>query len=67
MVDMRCKRGAKAMLYWRCCHEYFARYDECARWDGMIERLTQYEVATLARFLDAFIYSFRMVCKAAGS
>ena len=29
--------------YWRCEHEVFALYGECARWDGLTERLTRYE------------------------
>jgi hypothetical protein len=29
--------------YWRCQHEVFAQFGECARWDGLSEKLTRYE------------------------
>lgn len=44
ILDMRCPRGVKAVLYKRCQHEIFALFGECSRWDGMVERLTLYEV-----------------------
>lgn len=31
------------MQYWRCQHEVFAQFGECARWDGLSEKLTRYE------------------------
>jgi hypothetical protein len=36
-------QGAKVVQYWRCQHEVFALYGECARWDGLTERLTRYQ------------------------
>lgn len=44
ILDMRCPRGVKAVLYKRCQYEIFALFGECSRWDGMVERLTLYEV-----------------------
>lgn len=43
-LDMRCPKGVKSTLYHRCQHEIFALFGECARWDGMVERITLYEV-----------------------
>ncbi|GLC33992.1 Dynein regulatory complex subunit 7 [Pleodorina starrii] len=40
--DMRCPRGSKTTLYRRCQHEIFARFGDCSRWDGMVERLVLY-------------------------
>eukprot|EP00879_Flechtneria_rotunda_P024804 GHRR01026321.1.p1 GENE.GHRR01026321.1~~GHRR01026321.1.p1 ORF type:complete len:382 (+),score=116.83 GHRR01026321.1:1409-2554(+) len=42
MLDMRCPRGARTTLYKRCAHDIFAGFGECARWDGLVERLTLY-------------------------
>ena len=44
-LDMRCPRGVKSVLYHRCQHEIFALFGECSRWDGMVEKLTLYEVS----------------------
>ena len=46
-LDMRCPRGIKSLLYHRCQHEIFALFGECCRWDGMVEKLTLYEVELL--------------------
>ena len=46
-LDMRCPRGIKSLLYHRCQHEIFALFGECCRWDGMVEKLTLYEVGLL--------------------
>lgn len=43
-LDMRCPRGVKTVLYHCCQHEMFALFGECCRWDGMVEKLTLYEV-----------------------
>ena len=43
-LDMRCPRGVKTLLYHRCQHEIFALFGECCRWDGMVDKLTLYEV-----------------------
>ena len=43
-LDMRCPRGIKTVLYHRCQHEIFALFGECSRWDGMVDKLTLYEV-----------------------
>ncbi|GFR42728.1 hypothetical protein Agub_g3646 [Astrephomene gubernaculifera] len=40
--DMRCPRGSKLTLYRRCQHEIFARFGDCSRWDGMVEKLVLY-------------------------
>ncbi|PNW72944.1 hypothetical protein CHLRE_14g612700v5 [Chlamydomonas reinhardtii] len=40
--DMRCPRGSKLTLYRRAQHEIFARFGDCSRWDGMVERLVLY-------------------------
>ena len=37
--DMMCPRGYKITRYHRCTHEVFARFGECSRWDGQIQRL----------------------------
>ena len=29
-------------VYKNCTHEIFAGFGECARWDGMVERITKY-------------------------
>lgn len=43
-VGMPCgvSQGAKLTLYRRCQHEIFARFGDCSRWDGMVERLVLY-------------------------
>ncbi|CAG9466922.1 unnamed protein product [Pedinophyceae sp. YPF-701] len=41
--DTRCPRGVKTMMYKECKQEIFAYFGECARWDGMVERVTVYE------------------------
>lgn len=46
-LDMRCPRGVKTLLYHRCQHEIFALFGECCRWDGMVDKLTLYEVSAL--------------------
>jgi len=35
-------QGCRMTVYSRCTHEIFAGYGECARWDGLVERLTRY-------------------------
>ncbi len=35
-------QGAKLTLYRHCQHEIFARFGDCSRWDGMVERLVLY-------------------------
>ena len=37
--DIMCPRGYKITRYHRCTHEVFARFGECSRWDGQIQRL----------------------------
>lgn len=44
LVDLRCPRGGKTVLYARAQLELFAWFGECARWDGMVQRITLYEV-----------------------
>ena len=44
LVDLRCPRGAKTVLYAHAQLELFAWFGECARWDGMVQRATLYEV-----------------------
>ena len=46
LVDLRCPRGAKTVLYTRAQLELFAWFGECARWDGMVQRATLYEART---------------------
>lgn len=46
----RCYKGARSVRYYRCQADMFAYYGEFARWDGLTERITLYEVATLSRF-----------------
>ena len=29
-------------MYKRCLHEIYAGFGECARWDGLVERVTKY-------------------------
>lgn len=35
-------QGSRMMVYKNCTHEIFAGFGECARWDGMVERITKY-------------------------
>ena len=43
-LDMRCPKGAGRTQFRQCRREIFARFGECARWDGLAERYTLYEV-----------------------
>ena len=64
-LDMRCPRGVKAVLYHRCQHELFALFGECCRWDGMVEKLTLYEVTALLFAVLAYHHAmlgFAMLC-----
>jgi hypothetical protein len=36
-LDMRCPRGARAVLYRQARREMFALHGECKRWDGAVE------------------------------
>ncbi|KAK3273495.1 hypothetical protein CYMTET_18285 [Cymbomonas tetramitiformis] len=40
VFDMRCPKGVKITTYERSTYEVFAMFGECARWDGMVSRLT---------------------------
>lgn len=35
-------QGSRTTLYRRCTHDIFAPFGECARWDGLVERLTRF-------------------------
>jgi hypothetical protein len=35
-------QGSRTTLYKRCVHEIYAGFGECARWDGLVERVTKY-------------------------
>jgi len=35
-------QGSRTTLYNRCQVEVFARFGECSRWDGLVQRVTQY-------------------------
>ena len=64
-LDMRCPRGVKAVLYHRCQHELFALFGECCRWDGMVEKLTLYQVTALLSAVLAYhqaMLGFAMLC-----
>ncbi|KAL4859287.1 Dynein regulatory complex subunit 7 [Chlorella vulgaris] len=41
-LDSRCPRGEKAVQYRQARRELYARYGDCQRWDGLVERLTTY-------------------------
>lgn len=41
-LDTRCPWGAKAVQYRQARRELFALHGECARWDGLAERLTTF-------------------------
>lgn len=41
--DTRCPKGQKLIHYRQCTHEVFAKFGECSRWDGMVERLILFE------------------------
>jgi hypothetical protein len=43
-LDARCPRRARTLCYHRCLREIFALAGEGARWDGLTERLTLFEV-----------------------
>eukprot|EP00210_Caulerpa_lentillifera_P006016 g5750.t1 len=40
VFDMRCPRGQKVTTFKNCQYEKFAYFGECARWDGIIDRIT---------------------------
>jgi hypothetical protein len=55
LTNWRCCRhclwqGSRTTLYKRCVHEIYAGFGECARWDGLVERVTKY--ADDARHLE---------------
>jgi hypothetical protein len=35
-------QGARTTVFRRCLYEVFASFGECARWDGLVERVTRY-------------------------
>lgn len=35
-------QGSRTTLFDHCQYEIFAKYGECSRWDGVVERLTVY-------------------------
>jgi hypothetical protein len=35
-------QGSRTTVYKRCTHDIFATFGECARWDGLVERLTRF-------------------------
>ncbi len=43
-LDVRCPKGMKRTAYQQCQREIFARFGECSRWDGLVERYTLFEV-----------------------
>ena len=43
-LDLRCPKGLKRTMYRQCQREIMARFGECARWDGLVERYTLFEV-----------------------
>lgn len=47
MLDARCRKRGKTIRYHRCHKEIFALAGEGARWDGLIDRLTLFEVSSL--------------------
>jgi transposase len=51
-------QGSRTTLYKRCTHEIFAQFGECARWDGLVERLT--------RFADDARHTVEEVCRGVG-
>lgn len=46
VLDMRCPKGVKVIQYYKCVHEKFANFGECARWDGLVEKITMYDDET---------------------
>ena len=44
MVDNRCPGGVRLRAYERCQRETFAWAGLYARWDGLVERITTYNV-----------------------
>ena len=61
-LDMRCPRGIKTVLYHKCQHEIFALFGECSRWDGMVEKLTLYEVGHRTVLLCCGMLCCAVVC-----
>jgi len=47
-MDLRCPRGGRLVLYARAQAELFAWFGECARWDGMVQRVTVFEARARA-------------------
>ena len=41
--DTRCPKGHKLVQYKECTHEVFAKFGECSRWDGMVERVILFD------------------------
>lgn len=35
-------QGSRTTVYKCCTHDIFASFGECARWDGLVERLTRF-------------------------
>lgn len=42
MLTGPCVQGTRTTIYRRCTHEVFAPFGECARWDGLVERITTF-------------------------
>jgi len=51
VFDMRCPKGMKLTIFEKATYEVFAMFGECARWDGMVSRLTLH--ADKARSVEA--------------
>lgn len=41
-ASLLCTQGTRTTVYKRCTHEIFAAFGECARWDGLVERVTRF-------------------------
>eukprot|EP00887_Chlorella_sp_A99_P006380 scaffold3.g6380.t1 len=41
-LDVRCPRGSKTVCYRQARRELYAAFGECARWDGLVERVTTF-------------------------
>ncbi|KAL4458559.1 hypothetical protein ABPG75_013424 [Micractinium tetrahymenae] len=58
-LDMRCPRGQKVVAYRQARRELYARYGECGRWDGLVERLTTYDGTSSAPLCVLELFSRR--------
>jgi hypothetical protein len=53
-------QGSRTTVYKGCTHEIYAPFGECARWDGLVERLTTF--ADDERRVEEEVRQFPRLC-----